>query len=78
MNAGEIAKLFEISKPSLSKHLRILQEAGLKTSEKKGQFIHYRLVPDNIINTLGGFIREVSETTKDKKKKILNGASDET
>ncbi len=43
MNAGEIAKNFNISKPSISHHLDILKRADLITSEKKGQFIKYSL-----------------------------------
>jgi len=43
MNAGEIAKHFNISKPSISHHLDILKRADLITSEKKGQFVEYSL-----------------------------------
>jgi len=43
LTAGEIAENFNISKPSISHHLDILQRADLITSEKKGQFIHYSL-----------------------------------
>ncbi|MBK6263809.1 winged helix-turn-helix transcriptional regulator [Marivirga sp. S37H4] len=43
MNAGEIAEVFDISKPSISHHLDILKRADLITSEKKGQFIEYSL-----------------------------------
>ena len=59
MTAGEIAERFDISKPALSKHLGILENAGLVSSEKKGQFIHYTLVRDNLVNTLNGFVQEV-------------------
>lgn len=59
MTAGEIAERFDISKPSLSKHLQILENAGLVTSEKKGQFVHYSLVQDNLVNTLNGFLQDV-------------------
>ena len=52
MTAGEISARFEMSKPSLSKHLKILENAGLVKSEKKGQFVHYSLVDDNLIGTL--------------------------
>ena len=52
LTAGEIAERFEMTKPSLSKHLRILQEAGLVTSEKRGQFVHYSLADDNLLGTL--------------------------
>ena len=59
MTAGEIAERFEISKPSLSKHLAVLQNVGLVASERRGQFIHYSLVEDNLVNTLNGFLQEV-------------------
>jgi DNA-binding transcriptional ArsR family regulator len=56
MTAGEIADRFEMTKPSLSKHLRILENAGLITSEKKGQFVHYRLVDGNLLGTLHNYL----------------------
>jgi len=59
MTAGEIAERFDISKPSLSKHLSVLENAGLVTREKKGQFVHYSLVPDNLTNTLHGFAQQI-------------------
>ncbi|GAB5465429.1 MAG: hypothetical protein Kapaf2KO_08650 [Candidatus Kapaibacteriales bacterium] len=43
MTAGEIAEVFNISKPSISHHLDLLKRAGLVSSERKGQFIHYTL-----------------------------------
>lgn len=59
MTAGEIAERFDISKPSLSKHLSILENAGLVESEKKGQYVHYKLVEQNLTNTLLGYLQEV-------------------
>ena len=53
MNAGEIAKEFNISKPSISHHLDILRRADLITSEKKGQFVEYSLntsILEDLIN----------------------------
>jgi len=43
MNAGEIAEHFDISKPSITFHLKILKEAELVDSKKKGQFVIYTL-----------------------------------
>ncbi len=43
MTAGEIAKNFDISKPSISEHLKILKNADLVGSIKKGQFVEYFL-----------------------------------
>jgi len=80
MTAGEIANRFDISKPSVSKHLSILENAGLIVGNKKGQYIHYHMVEDNLINTLNGFVQDVcpvarplktesKELAKDKKVK---------
>jgi ArsR family transcriptional regulator len=59
LTAGQIAERFEMSKPSLSKHLSILENAGLIRGEKKGQFIHYSLIRDNLVNTLNGYVQDV-------------------
>ncbi|MGB9152629.1 MAG: metalloregulator ArsR/SmtB family transcription factor [Alphaproteobacteria bacterium] len=68
MTAGEIAGRFSISKPSLSKHLSILENAGLVVGRKEGQFIHYSLVQDNLVNTLNGFAQEVCPVARPLKK----------
>jgi DNA-binding transcriptional ArsR family regulator len=59
LTAGEIAERFDMAKPSLSKHLRILENAGLVNSDKRGQFVFYQLVRDNLVNTLNGFVSSV-------------------
>lgn len=64
MTAGEISERFDITKPSLSKHLSILENAGLVVSEKKGQFVHYKLVEKNLVNTLNGYIQEICPVAK--------------
>ncbi len=68
LTAGEIADRFEISKPSISKHLSILEHAGLITSERRGQFIHYSLVRDNLLNTLNGYLQEVCPVSRPLKR----------
>lgn len=64
LTAGEIADRFEMSKPSLSKHLSVLENAGLITRIKKGQFVHYSLAPENLTNTLNGFVQQVCPVSK--------------
>ena len=64
LTAGQIAERFRISKPSISKHLSILENAGLITSERRGQFIHYRLVRENLLNTLNGYLQEVCPVSR--------------
>ena len=68
LTAGEIAARFDMTKPSLSKHLRILENAGLVESEKRGQFVFYRLVRDNLVNTLNGFVSSVCPVARPLKK----------
>ncbi len=59
LSAGEIASRFEMTKPAISKHLQVLENAGLVTSRKQGQFVLYALVRDNLVNTLNGFVQNV-------------------
>lgn len=56
MSAGEIAENFSMSKPSISKHLDILREAELISSEKKGQFVIYSINTSVIQEVLGSFL----------------------
>jgi len=64
LTAGEISARFDISKPAVSQHLTILEAAGLVQSEKRGQYVHYRLAPDNLVNTLNDFVQEVCPVSK--------------
>ena len=64
LNAGDIASRFEISKPAVSQHLAILEQAGLVRSEKRGQFVYYALVADNLTNTLNGFVQTVCPVSR--------------
>jgi ArsR family transcriptional regulator, arsenate/arsenite/antimonite-responsive transcriptional repressor len=43
MSAGEISENFNMSKPAITKHLDILREAELISSEKKGLYIIYSI-----------------------------------
>lgn len=75
LTAGQIAERFEISKPAVSQHLGVLENAGLVASEKRGQFVHYRLVEANLVNTLNGFVQEVCPVSRPLKResKALSG-----
>jgi len=46
MTAGEIAAAFrDISRPAVSRHLRVLRNAGLVRAQESGREWHYRLDP---------------------------------
>jgi ArsR family transcriptional regulator len=68
LSAGDIASRFEMTKPSLSKHLRILENAGLIAGEKRGQFVFYKLQADNLTNTLTSFAQAVCPVSRGLKK----------
>jgi len=39
---------FELSQPTISHHLKILREAGLVESTRRGTWAYYRIVPEAI------------------------------
>ena len=68
LTAGQIAERFDISKPAVSQHLNVLQNAGLVESEKHGQYVHYRLVQENLTNTLNSYVQEVCPVSRPLKR----------
>jgi ArsR family transcriptional regulator, arsenate/arsenite/antimonite-responsive transcriptional repressor len=44
---------FALSQPTISHHLRILREAGLVDSSRRGTWAYYRLVPEAIESLRG-------------------------
>ena len=68
LTAGEIAERFDMSKPSISQHLGVLETAGLVSREKRGQFVHYSIVQESVANTLNGFVQEVCPVSRPLKR----------
>lgn len=46
LTVSEIAKHFKVSQPTVSHHLKFLEEVGLLTSLKEGRKVFYTLSPD--------------------------------
>jgi len=59
LTTSELATRFHMTAPSMSRHLSVLENAGLVHSERKGQRVFYRLDPDSLVNTLTGFAFEI-------------------
>jgi DNA-binding transcriptional ArsR family regulator len=55
----ELAERLRVSAPAVSRHLAVLQAAGLITSERQGQKVLYRLQRDVLVGALGRFADEV-------------------
>jgi len=41
----DLTSAFELSQPTISHHLKVLREAGIIDSERRGTWVYYRLVP---------------------------------
>jgi ArsR family transcriptional regulator len=39
---------FDLSAPTISHHLKVLREAGLISSQRRGTWVYYRLVPGDL------------------------------
>jgi len=44
--AGELAEQFDVSRPAVSRHLRVLREAGLVQERRDGRLRLYRASPE--------------------------------
>lgn len=42
----DISAGVEVSQPTVSHHLKVLREAGLLTSQRRGSWVHYAVVPE--------------------------------
>jgi DNA-binding transcriptional ArsR family regulator len=59
MSAGELSNHFAVSKPTMSAHFAVLQNAGLIEAEKNGRTIVYRLKMSVLEEALLGFAHTV-------------------
>lgn len=56
--ACDFMDVADVSQPTVSHHLRVLREAGVVTSERRGSWVYYRLAPE-AIGRLGAIAREL-------------------
>jgi DNA-binding transcriptional ArsR family regulator len=59
LTTSQLAERFAMSAPAISRHLSILENAELVSSERNGQFVMYRLNRDNLVNNLTGYAFEL-------------------
>jgi DNA-binding transcriptional ArsR family regulator len=56
VNAGEIARRFACSWPTTTRHLRVLEQAGLVAVERRGRERFYRLERERLRRVVGGWL----------------------
>ena len=44
----ELVPLFDLSQPTVSHHLKVLRDAGLVASERRGLWAYYYVIPDSL------------------------------
>lgn len=59
LSTSELAQRFGMSAPAVSRHLSVLQHAGLVAPERHGQRVLYRLNRDALLDALARFASEV-------------------
>lgn len=76
MTAGEIGERFAgvMSQPAISRHLSVLEHAGLVWRQKRGMNVHYGLNEDALAGTLVHFMAEVCPSSRPLKKESAAAA----
>ena len=49
----DLTSAFDLTQPTISHHLKVLREAGLIDSERRGTWVYYRLVPESLDRMAG-------------------------
>lgn len=45
----DLEEPLSLSQPTVSHHLKVLREAGLVEGERRGRWVHYRVVPERLM-----------------------------
>ena len=70
--AGEIARHFDVTRPAISQHLRVLKEAGLVKERRRGTQRLYRARPESIAE-----LRAYLESYWDENLRLLKQAAEQ-
>ena len=58
MCACDFTDCCNVSQPTVSHHLKVLRDAGAVVSERRGNWVFYRIAP-NLIERLGGIAQSL-------------------
>lgn len=63
VKAGDIARRFACSWPTTSRHLRVLEDAGLVRTVQSGRERFYELQRERLLGVAGGWLRHFEAPT---------------
>jgi ArsR family transcriptional regulator, arsenate/arsenite/antimonite-responsive transcriptional repressor len=69
LTTSGLAARFTMSTPAVSRHLSVLENAGLVASRREGQRVLYALVRDTLMEALSGFAHELGRQAPAQAKK---------
>lgn len=75
MNTSELAERFGMTAPAISRHLSILENAGLVASERRGQFVFYKMNAESVASALTGYALELCPVGRPLKRESARVAS---
>ena len=64
LTTSELAERSAMSAPAMSRHLSVLENAGLVASRRQGQRVLYSLVRDTVMDALSGYAAELSPAAR--------------
>jgi DNA-binding transcriptional ArsR family regulator len=62
LTTTELAQAASMSAPAMSRHLSVLENAGLVASRRHGQRVLYSLVRDTLMEALSGFTADLGSS----------------
>ncbi len=70
LSAGDIAARFEMSQPAVSKHLAVLEGAGLVWKRREGMNVFYGMEQETLSGTLATFLKAVCPPSRALKAEV--------
>ena len=66
LSSGYLAARFQHSWPTTTRHLKVLEKAGLVTVRREGRSSHYRLDRERLARVVSGWLRQVNPVGPDQ------------
>nr|WP_315469060.1 metalloregulator ArsR/SmtB family transcription factor [uncultured Undibacterium sp.] len=71
LSTTELAERFAMSTPAISRHLSVLENAGIVESVRQGQFVLYKLNKESLVNTLTSYAFEICPVGRPLKRESI-------